>query len=474
MRRWRGRPSSARLRFLAETRYHDAVPRSATSTSTNPARRSLARELGVMLATGALVSCEARPCSSGVEAGPDRPVPAAAERGVPARKGTTVSSPRTARDACRLSVDDCVANCESGDGESCSIAANLVGYGRGVPADQSRAAQLAAKGCELGSAGACTSLAWFLSEGRGVPKDVVRAAELHDQACRQGYLVACSNLGTAYEGGAGVPADVQRAKALYLRACEEGGGDAAAHGCYNLGRVHHFGVGGEPDRELARLYLTRSALNGHGLAHAFLSEGEKDEGRRGYLLENACLRGVQSSCDALASEGINWRTFRPEGTHQCDIGNAYECKTECRRGHLGSCALLGRMLREEKSQVKAPTEGMALLRRACDGGMERACSQIAVEVLMKQSSVMSVEEAVRTLQSSCDAGDGIACLMRASSIRGEAGKYTPEAVRLLEKACRWGAGFACGDLAMLPERAGEASEFKRKACLFGAKKFCDA
>jgi hypothetical protein len=87
--------------------------------------------------------------------------------------------------------------------------------------------QLYQRACDGGDFSACTVFAEMLETGQGVPQDIGRAVRLHTVACDGGQLESCANLGRMYENGVGVPQDLARARSRYRVACQ--GGDS--RGC---------------------------------------------------------------------------------------------------------------------------------------------------------------------------------------------------------------------------------------------------
>ena len=94
--------------------------------------------------------------------------------------------------------------------------ASLYMTGRGVPADDVRAAQLLKKAADAGIAISNDTLGQFYQNGRGgLPKDDREAARLYKLAADQGYALAQNNLGLFFENGrGGLPKDDREADAI--------------------------------------------------------------------------------------------------------------------------------------------------------------------------------------------------------------------------------------------------------------------
>jgi uncharacterized protein len=386
---------------------------------------------------------------------------------------SSASAPQAKLDAgvCRASVSACVAQCDLGHAESCSISANFYAYGRGVERDSVRAAKYAQTACDRGDMEGCTTLGWLFAEGEGVEKDPLRAARLYQRACDGNSALACSNLGVAFGTGNGVEKDLARARRLFEKACESGHAQAERHGCYNLGHTYIYGRGVDADVELARVYLIRAAEQGNGLAYYLLAittdSSAFAQSRAAYLLKHACLRQVEDACKRLEGLGVDWRTMRPDAaTHQCDYSNLDECRDQCNKFHLGSCSHLGVMYVRGETVEADIGAGLPFLERACEGAIPDACFELAAVVVAGKSASRTRDEARELLADACDVGHGGSCQMLATS-------FNPEnAEDLHRRACSWGSGWACFDLARATEEAQSRGHLLRRACLFGYRKAC--
>lgn len=235
-------------------------------------------------------------------------------------------------------VADCKAQCEAGEGWSCSrLGAALIGggspdaggaaaafkkscdlghpggctnygllfsKGAGVSKDDAQAAAMFEKACSGGDPTGCFNLGSMAYEGRGVAKDVARAAKLYRQACDAGSAAGCVNLGAAYEDGLGVTKDPAEALKYYKRGCE---GDKA-EGCTNLGVAYSTGAGAAEDQQAATRYYARGCALGSAKSCGYLGKrylsgkgAEKDPAKAKDALKKACDLGDTASCDAAKS-----------------------------------------------------------------------------------------------------------------------------------------------------------------------------
>ena len=150
-------------------------------------------------------------------------------------------------------------------------------FGRGVPADDSQATEWYRKAADRGFAPAQFSLGLCYAHGKGVPQDYRQALEWYGKAAEQKNPDALLNLAYLYHNGVGVPKDEARSLDYIRRAADAGSPDAQ----FQLGMYYYGGEQGlQPDNELARKWLHRSASQGHVAAqfnYAMLLKAEPAE-----------------------------------------------------------------------------------------------------------------------------------------------------------------------------------------------------
>ncbi|HEX7481372.1 MAG TPA: tetratricopeptide repeat protein [Polyangiales bacterium] len=98
-------------------------------------------------------------------------------------------------------VEECNRQCAAQQPTACVTAGHLYEFGRGVPADISRAFQLYIQACNLKFAGGCYNAAVLLDTGKGVDKDTRRAHELYAKVCAMGSKTACARATDLSEPG---------------------------------------------------------------------------------------------------------------------------------------------------------------------------------------------------------------------------------------------------------------------------------
>ena len=202
---------------------------------------------------------------------------------------------------------DCETQCGRGSAASCHTLALMLERGRGVPADDPRAARLYKQACDGGVAAGCSGLGFMVAKGRGVPQDDAAATRLFRKACDAGDARGCTNLGFMYvRGRGGLAQDLARGVQLYARGCD--GGDA--NGCRNLGVMHDRGASVPADAARAAELFRRACDGGVMPACAYLgsayAEGKgvpRDDARAKDLLQRACSARVPDACEALAKVG---------------------------------------------------------------------------------------------------------------------------------------------------------------------------
>jgi TPR repeat protein len=131
-------------------------------------------------------------------------------------------------------------------------------YGKGVPEDSRKAAELYQKAADKGYAPGQCALGGLYERGEGVPKDLGKAAELYQKAADQGHNYAQFKLGRLYEIGEGVPKDSGKAAQLYQKVGDQGDWDAQC----NLGGLYERGEGVPKDLEKARALYQKAADRG--------------------------------------------------------------------------------------------------------------------------------------------------------------------------------------------------------------------
>jgi len=106
-----------------------------------------------------------------------------------------------------------------------------------------------------GKAEAFFEIANRYAEGRGVPADNAKAAQWYELAAEQGLAPAQYRIGNLYEKGMGVERDIGKAKMWYQLAAGQGNASAM----HNLGVLFAMGADGTPDNSSAARWFQKAA-----------------------------------------------------------------------------------------------------------------------------------------------------------------------------------------------------------------------
>lgn len=166
---------------------------------------------------------------------------------------------------------------EKGDTRAQHSLGVLYEFGTGVKTDYASAAEWYQKAAEKGFAPAQFSLGLCYVHGKGVPQDFDKALAWYLKAADQKNSDALLNLAYLYHNGQGVPKNEARSFEYVRQAAEAGSADAQ----FQLGMDYYDGRQGlQPDNDLARNWLRRSAKQGHVAAqfnYAMLIKAQPSE-----------------------------------------------------------------------------------------------------------------------------------------------------------------------------------------------------
>lgn len=181
----------------------------------------------------------------------------------------------------------------------------------------------------------------------------------------------------------------------------------------------------------------------------------------------------------------------------CKTGDVSRCDAACTAGKKDACLTLGQTrLKSDDDDVKA--SAIAPLKKACDGGFGRACSEVggpalfairmkeigALKLMKDKAKQMEIkEEQVRLTTKGCDLNDGLGCATLAGwyaegygvpKDASKASELAKKAVTLFEKECEAGDASSCAGLGYLYAggKNGIAKDKSKALKLF--KKGCDA
>jgi hypothetical protein len=201
----------------------------------------------------------------------------------------------------------------------------------------------------------------------------------------------------------------------------------------------------------------------------------------------------------------------------CDAGHAKACRVlaqtldvECQHNSAQGCFTLGTLLNGGQGLPRDPTGAGRSLKRACDLGLDTACTSVVNLVKTDGDAVLrepcsrgdgpscfmlgslyyggqgvnrNLELSAALFQQSCDAGFTRGCgQLGESYLFGEGvPKDVAKAKEILEKACDGGYGAGCFNVGIMhrqgiatPENASLAQALFRKGCDLGDQNACQA
>jgi uncharacterized protein len=154
-----------------------------------------------------------------------------------------------------------------------------------------------------------------------------------------------------------------------------------------------------------------------------------------------CARGNLASCAHLAF-AIHYGNAGPSARLE-EARDLYE--KACDGGVLGACTGYGVMLKNAEAGLKADRpKAYALHERACKGGNARGCNNLAVMLIDAEGVKRDVSAGLTLLRRACDGGSPIACgnlgfrLLEGTLVRADAS----QGLALLKQACFSGPGGA--------------------------------
>lgn len=279
------------------------------------------------------------------------------------------------------------------------------------------------------------SLATPIPPGSIVPTTPERTLVLLKKSCDKGGLVACSDLGLVYLDGRGVDRDAARALGLFRRSCENG----EARGCANLGLVYERG---EPQLKLAR-----------------------DETKALAMYRRSCAVHGAGGCERLGLAYLNGHL----GLNQDTVQAAGFFDLACTAGGALSCTQLGTLYETGAGVPVDRGQADKLYRRACQGGDERGCSNLAGRLAESSGAAELPPELLRRIEATCQSGavEG-ACANLAAMFQLGRGvrRDLRRSASLYEATCRRGQTTSCLGLGL------QSVALLRAACEHGATLGC--
>ena len=288
-------------------------------------------------------------------------------------------------------------SCKNGLGQSC----NRLGVLEEEGGNTVKAEKLYKKACDGGSYKGCGNLGTLLNEN-----DIAKTKKLFQKACEGGITKRCVELG-ALEHKAG---NVAGAIKWYQKAC--GNGDAK--GCLNLGKLESES-GNTAKAEIFYQKLCNSGdMEGCNNLGEF-KEKKSDIVKAGNLYQKSCDGGYMEGCYNLGMlEQKNFCKKNLNIWHNCDL-ESWENKSEI---------------------VKVAV----LYRKACEGGITKACTELGhLEYVKLNSITLEKGDTLKVgslLDKACNAGNFRGCYLlgELEHLKGNSAKYK----KLYKKACDGG------------------------------------
>jgi len=226
------------------------------------------------------------------------------------------------------------------------------------------------RACALGDIGGCGAFAVTLDLGHGPRYPIAVTHAVYRFACDRRVKEACHNRGLMVRDGRGVPPNPAYAKTLFSRACDLG--DAKA--CALVGRPAPAAATPAPaTTPTAKAPDTPAANTAPAAA--------------------ACVDA--QSCTDAAFAAFKANRFDEAASH---------AQRAVELGSARAMVLLGRLSELGKGVPKDLAKAIALYRKACTGGAQEGCHNLAFQIAAGNAGKKDVEEARRLYDAACKSG----------------------------------------------------------------------
>lgn len=201
--------------------------------------------------------------------------------------------------------------------------------------------------------------------------------------------------------------------------------------------------------------------------------------------------------------------------HECNPEDAADCRAQCDKGHMLSCAHLGVLHFKGQGVARDAAKGRELMDKACAAGVGKGCNGLGVVAAkglmgapdltkalehynqacqlgymrachnvgyvyeVGQGVPKDEEKAVAIYHRGCNGGLAESCMNLGLMIVKAPGTDHAQGVKLLERACYGGYGQACANAATghskgdgVPKDMEKAKAFAARACQYGYKPSC--
>lgn len=277
--------------------------------------------------------------------------------------------------------------CEADAVDGCALHAILIANKLSAATDDSSRNALYSlartsyfKACDLGAADACVDAGAYAAEGRGGPKDGALAVKYSQQACKGGEIKGCANMGVFAREGFGMAADNGVAKSYFSKACD--GGVAIA--CSNLGTLWMDEAATAKTKTAAfvlAFIAFEKACKGNdpmGCSNLATAYYKGDGIAKSYP---SAMQFAQKACELDYANGCYTQAvmyYTGEGVTQDMFKFRIWATRACDKGHAQACTNIGMLYLQGKGGFARDTQkARQLLKQGCDGGYQRACSELA-------------------------------------------------------------------------------------------------
>lgn len=262
--------------------------------------------------------------------------------------------------------------------------------------------------CDKGNARSCATLGFMYEKGQGVSENPASARMAYEKACDKGDIDGCTGLAYIFSKSDDAALKA-KSTAVFEKACARGSGRA----CSGLGQQARFrrdleGASKSFDRACSLGYTRGCFYGGNALTRL-----GRDETKQLSLYRRACFGGDERGCLAAGSligQGVGGEKDLTESQRLVNMG-LKTLEQECDKNQFESCEIIGDFY-QGKYGRRAPQakEALPFYDKACRGGLEDACNEIA---LMYENGGVGVPRDARKARDyfgmACDKGESSAC-----------------------------------------------------------------
>ncbi|MCC6624593.1 MAG: sel1 repeat family protein [Deltaproteobacteria bacterium] len=235
--------------------------------------------------------------------------------------------------------------------------------------------------------------------------DFTTAATRYRKACALDDITGCFGIARVVEAGQGVAADPGQALALYRFAC----GKRVREACHNLARMVRDGRGALANPTQAKVYFGRACDLGLAQSCAILGRpapvASAPTPPPAPTPVPVAPQPAGPCADAKACDDAGWAAFLATRHDEA----ARHGQRGCDLGAMRACAMLGYLHDNGFGVAKDPGKGLALARKACAGGEQQGCHNVAFHLETGDAGTQDLVEARRLFDAACKSGIQLSC-----------------------------------------------------------------